>query len=153
MLGSHEHEVALELEGPAAGPLEGTLWGGNLTLVAHLVGTAYLPAVSGGLLFLEDTAEHPYRIERLLHQLHFAGILARQKAVLLGSFTDYALYSHDDGYDLDAVVRCARERFGVPIYTGLPFGHVRDKLTLPVGGRATLLPGSSSSRLVLRDHG
>jgi muramoyltetrapeptide carboxypeptidase len=152
MLRSREHAVDIALDGPASAPLEGTLWGGNLTLVAHLVGTPHLPAITGGLLFLEDTAEHPYRIERLLYQLHCAGILARQKAVLLGAFSDYQLFPHDDGYDLAAVVAHARERFGVPIYTGLPFGHVRDKLTLPVGGRATLLPGASSSRLILRDH-
>lgn len=150
MLERGEHEVDVPLDGPAGPPLEGTLWGGNLTLVAHLAGTAYLPAVSGGLLFLEDTNEHPYRIERLLFQLHFAGVLARQQAVLLGAFTEYAAFAHDDGYDLGAVVALARERFGVPVYTGLPFGHVRDKLTLPVGGRATLIPGASASRLVLR---
>lgn len=152
MLRAHEHEATLALDGPASAPVEGTLWGGNLTIVAHLAGTTYLPAVTGGLLVLEDIAEHPYRVERLLHQLHFAGILARQKAVLLGAFTDYALHPHDDGYDLDSVVALARQRFGVPVYTGLPFGHVRDKLTLPFGGRATLIPGASSSRLVLRDH-
>ncbi|HEX4884373.1 MAG TPA: LD-carboxypeptidase [Casimicrobiaceae bacterium] len=153
MLGSHEHDVEVALDGPPGAPLEGVLWGGNLAIVAHLVGTPYLPQVTGGLLFLEDVSEHPYRVERMLYQLHYAGILARQKAVLLGAFTEYALYPHDDGYDLDAVVAHARERFGVPVYTGLPFGHVRDKLTLPVGGRATLVPGVSASRLVLRDHG
>jgi muramoyltetrapeptide carboxypeptidase len=152
MLRGHEHEVDVPLDGPSSAPLEGTLWGGNLTIVAHLVGTPHLPAIAGGLLFLEDVAEHPYRIERALHQLDLAGILAQQKAVLLGAFTEYALVPHDNGYDFDAVVAHARERFGVPIYTGLPFGHVRDKLTLPVGGRATLIPGASSSRLVLRDH-
>lgn len=151
LLREREHEVEVALDGPALPPLEGTLWGGNLTIVAHLCGTPYLPPIAGGLLFLEDTAEHPYRVERLLHQLDFAGILARQKAVLLGSFSDYKLFAHDDGYDIGSVVAHARERFDVPIYTGLPFGHVRDKLTLPVGGRATLIPGASSSRLVLRD--
>jgi muramoyltetrapeptide carboxypeptidase len=153
MLSSHEHAVDVELEGPAGPAVEGTLWGGNLSIVAHLVGTPYLPAIAGGLLFLEDVAEHPYRVERMLHQLHYAGILERQRAVLLGRFTEFALFPHDAGYDLDAVVAHARERFGVPIYTGLPFGHVHDKLTLPVGGRATLVPGASSSHLILRDHG
>jgi muramoyltetrapeptide carboxypeptidase len=152
MLRAHEHEAAVDLDGPASPPLEGPLWGGNLTLVAHLAGTPYLPAISGGLLVLEDTAEHPYRVERLLYQLHLAGILGRQKAVLLGAFTDYKLFPHDDGYDMASVVAHARARFGVPIYTGLPFGHVRDKLTLPIGGRATLHSGPSSSRLILRDH-
>ena len=153
MLGAREHVVSLALDGPSGGACEGTLWGGNLTVVAHLAGTPYLPAIEGGLLFLEDTAEHPYRVERLLYQLHHAGVLARQKAVLLGAFTDYELSPHDDGYDFAAVVAHARARFGVPVYTGLPFGHVRDKLTLPVGGRATLIPRDGAAELVLRDRG
>jgi muramoyltetrapeptide carboxypeptidase len=152
MLGAHEHGVSLALDGPSNAVVEGTLWGGNLTIVAHLVGTPFLPAIEGGILFLEDTAEHPYRVERLLYQLHHAGVLGRQKAVLLGAFTDYELHAHDDGYDFAAVVAHARERFGVPVWTGLPFGHVRDKLTLPVGGRATLIAGDGAAELVLRDH-
>src|SRR3546814_2407 len=67
----------------------GVLWGGNLAMVASLVGTPYMPKVRGGILFLEDVAEHPFRIERMLTQLWHAGILARQKAIVLGRFTDY----------------------------------------------------------------
>lgn len=152
MLGAHELTVSLALDGPSQGVFEGTLWGGNLTIVAHLVGTPFLPEVEGGILFLEDTAEHPYRVERMLYQLHHAGVLRRQRAVLLGAFTDYELNAHDDGYDLAAVVAHARERFGVPVWTGLPFGHVRDKLTLPIGGRATLIARDGAAELVLRDH-
>jgi len=152
MLGAHEHGISLALDGPSRAVVEGTLWGGNLSIVAHLVGTPYLPAIDGGILFLEDTAEHPYRIERLLYQLHHAGVLRRQRAVLLGTFTDYELHVHDDGYDLPSVIGHARSRFGVPVWTGLPFGHARDKLTLPVGGRATLIAGDGTAELVLRDH-
>jgi len=64
----------------------------------------------------------------------------------------FVFHAHDDGYDFAAVVAHARERFGVPVWTGLPFGHVRDKLTLPVGGRATLIAGDGAAELVLRDH-
>jgi muramoyltetrapeptide carboxypeptidase len=152
MLDAHEFAVSLALDGPSGTVVEGTLWGGNLTIVAHLAGTPYLPDIDGGILFLEDTAEHPYRVERMLYQLHYAGVLGRQRAVLLGAFTDYELHVHDEGYDLAAVVAHARERFGVPLWTGLPFGHVRDKLTLPVGGRATLIAGDGAAELVLRDH-
>ena len=84
-------------------------------MVAHLVGTPYLPDVDGGVLFLEDVGETPYRIERMLYQLHHAGILARQRAILLGRFTEYALSDNDGGYDLDTASsrscgRCARRR-------------------------------------------
>ena len=60
-------------------------------MVAHLAGTPHLPRIDGGILFLEDVGEHPYRVERMLYQLHFAGMLARQRAVLLGDFNDYEL--------------------------------------------------------------
>jgi len=118
--------------------LAGTLWGGNLAMVAHLAGTPYMPDVTGGILFLEDVAEHPYRVERMLYQLLHAGILARQRALLLGAFTEYALNANDAGYDLAAAIAHVRDRLTIPVYTGLPFGHVPDKLTLPVGGACTL---------------
>src|SRR3546814_10984666 len=73
----------------------GVLWGGNLAMVASLVGTPYMPKIKGGILFLEDVAEHPFRIERMLTQLWHAGILTRQKAIVLGRFTDYRLGKND----------------------------------------------------------
>ena len=149
MLGSREHEVDLDLDGPAHASLEGTLWGGNLAMVAHLVGTPFLPAIDGGILFLEDVSEHPYRIERMFYQLLHAGVLQRQRAILLGRFTDYTLFPHDDGYDLPIVVAHLRAAVDVPVYTGLPVGHIRDKLTLPVGGRATLAARDGHARLAL----
>ena len=131
-------EVECALDGPDAQALSGVLWGGNLAMVAHLAGTPYMPDVAGGILFLEDVAEHPYRIERMLYQLLHAGILARQRALLFGAFTEYQLNDNDAGYDLATAMAHIRERLSIPIYTGLPFGHVPDKLTLPVGGACTL---------------
>jgi len=151
LLDAREYEVECALDGPD-GEHAGVLWGGNLALVAHLVGTPYLPDVDGGILFLEDTAEHPYRIERMLLQLHLAGVLARQRAILLGAFSDYTLFPHDDGYDVPDVVDAVRLRTGVPVYTGLPFGHVRDKLTLPVGGHARVEVRDGSARLRFSDY-
>lgn len=151
LLQSREHRVECTLHGPP-GTFSGTLWGGNLALVAHLAGTPFMPAVEGGILFLEDTAEHPYRVERMLYQLHYAGILARQRAILLGAFTDYTSYPHDGGYDLETAIAQIRDRCGVAIYTGLPFGHVRDKLTLPVGGSAEVKVRDSSATLLLSDY-
>jgi muramoyltetrapeptide carboxypeptidase len=146
------HEVECALDGPDfAG--EGTLWGGNLALVTHLLGTPHFPRVEGGILFLEDTGEQPYRIERMLHQLHFAGVLARQRAVLLGAFNGYSLSPNDNGYDAAAMVAYARVHFGVPFFTGLPFGHCPEKLTLPVGGRCAMTLRDGQARLVLSDYG
>jgi muramoyltetrapeptide carboxypeptidase len=69
--------------------------------------------------------------------------------VLLGSFTGYEAAAQDNGYDLQAVVSHCRARFGVPFYTGLPFGHVPDKITLPVGGRAALRVRDGRAQLTL----
>jgi len=138
VLSNETWEVECALDGPDAEALAGTLWGGNLAMVAHLAGTPYMPDVTGGILFLEDVAEHPYRVERMLYQLLHAGILARQRALLLGAFTEYALNANDAGYDLAAAIAHVRDRLTIPVYTGLPFGHVPDKLTLPVGGACTL---------------
>ena len=107
-------------------------------MIASLVGTPYLPKVRGGLLYVEDISEHPYRIERMLLQLHQAGIFKTQRALLLGDFSGYKLAPHDNGYDFATMVAHLRETLDIPVVTGLPFGHVRDKLTLPMGGKATL---------------
>lgn len=117
----------------------GVLWGGNLAMVQSLLGTPHWPAVKGGILFLEDVSEHPYRIERMLLQLHQAGVLAAQKAVLLGAFTDYRKSVNDRGYSLKSCIAHLRSVCRTPMLTGLPFGHVPTKVTLPIGRRVQVL--------------
>lgn len=114
------------------------LWGGNLALVTALLGTPWWPDIDGGVLFLEDVGEHPYRIERMLTQLLHAGVLARQKAIVLGQFTDYSLSRHDAGFKLQTVVDRLRGQVACPVLTGLPFGHVPTKVLLPVGATVSL---------------
>ena len=116
----------------------GKLWGGNLAMVCSLLGTPHWPRVNGGILFLEDVAEHPYRIERCLLQLQQAGVLARQKALVLGAFTDWKPSPLDRGYNLKTVVAHLRSLVDVPVLTGLPFGHVPTKVCLPLGRRVQL---------------
>ena len=116
-----------------------TLWGGNLAVLSALVGTPFLPSIKGGVLFLEDVAEHPYRIERMLTQLLLAGVLAQQKAIVLGQFTQYKLGSHDKGFKLQSVVDWLRSRLKIPVLTNLPFGHIATKVLLPVGATVNLL--------------
>ncbi len=144
----------LSFESADADPVDcrGVLWGGNLAMVAALVGTPYLPKVRGGILFLEDVGEHPYRIERMLTQLWQAGVLARQKAILLGRFTDYRLAPHDRGFDLPEVVKWLRRTVKVPVVTGLPYGHVPTKATLPVGAKVGLATEDGMAYLVLQEH-
>lgn len=117
---------------------EGVLWGGNLAMVASLAGTPWMPQAKDGILFLEDVHEHPYRIERMLTQLLYAGVLARQKAILLGHFTNWLPVPHDKGFKLRTVIEWLRTQVKAPVLTGLPFGHVATKVCLPVGARVTL---------------
>ncbi|NYT60865.1 LD-carboxypeptidase [Alcaligenaceae bacterium] len=149
----HELEV-LSFESPDSDPVDarGILWGGNLAMVASLVGTPYMPNIDGGILFLEDVAEHPFRIERMLTQLWHAGILARQGAIVLGRFTDYRLASHDNGFDLPAVIAWLRATVKVPVITGLPYGHVRVKATLPIGSQIGIATEDGMAHLVLQEH-
>ena len=117
----------------------GTLWGGNLCMVNSMLGTKYFPRIKGGVLYLEDVNEHPYRIERNLLQLHQAGVLDAQRAVVLGEFSAWRKAPHDRGFSLKTVVAHLRSLTKTPILTGLPFGHVPTKVTMPVGARVTLL--------------
>lgn len=114
------------------------LWGGNLTVLTSLLGTPYFPDIKSGILFLEDVAEHPYRIERMLTQLLYAGVLKRQKAIVLGQFTEFKLVSHDRGFKLQSVVDWLRMQVKVPVLTNLPYGHVATKVLLPVGASVDL---------------
>jgi muramoyltetrapeptide carboxypeptidase len=116
----------------------GTVWGGNLCVLASLLGSPYFPKIKGGVLWLEDVAEHPYRVERLLTQLLHAGILDAQRAIVLGRFTDYTTGPADGGFKLSTVVQWLAQQTQVPILTGLPFGHVPTKVILPFGLKAHL---------------
>lgn len=120
------------------GVREAVLWGGNLAVLTSLLGTPYFPMIEKGVLFLEDVNEHPYRIERMLDQLRHAGVLARQRAVVLGSFTEFRKAPHDRGFSLKTVVERLQAAMKIPVLTGLPFGHVPTKVLLPVGAKVEM---------------
>ena len=132
--------------------VEGILWGGNLSMITHLMGTPWMPDIDGGILFIEDVNEHPYRVERMLLQLLHAGVLSRQKAVILGDFSGYRLSEYDNGYDFGAMLACLRRLLPIPLLQGLPFGHTRDKLTVPVGAMCRLHSDSAGMQLVLSGY-
>jgi muramoyltetrapeptide carboxypeptidase len=135
-----ERKTYLEFESDQDASLnvEGRLWGGNLAMICHLLGTEYFPNIEGGILFVEDIAEHPYRVERMLLQLHMAGVLAKQKAIVFGNFSAYRLAPQDNGYDFVAMLKFLRATIATPIVTGLPFGHCDDKASLMQGSIAHL---------------
>ena len=132
---------------------DATVWGGNLTLIASLVGTPYLPKVERGVLFLEDIGEAPYRVERMLTQLLHAGVLAQQKAIVLGAFTGQRKLPTDRGHDMRSVVAWLRQHTKAKVLTGLPMGHVRTKVMLPVGLKVDLaVQGREALLMWAHDH-
>ncbi len=116
------------------GPSQGFLVGGNLTVLAHLIGTPWQPPTRGGIVFLEDVGEKLYRLDRALTHLLAAGFFDGCRGVVLGGFeeTDYR-----------AALEMVRERLaglGVTLLAGLPFGHGSENAALLVGGRAEIAP-------------
>ncbi|MGQ0749623.1 MAG: LD-carboxypeptidase [Betaproteobacteria bacterium] len=148
VLESPDYAITFDAEGPNCAA-SGRLWGGNLALVCALVGTRFMPRVAGGILFVEDVNEPAYKIERMLLQLDQAGILGRQRAILLGAFDPITPMPNDNGYDVSATIAFLRSRRKTPVITGLPFGHVARKLTLPVGGHAKLTVRRGRAHLAL----
>jgi muramoyltetrapeptide carboxypeptidase len=144
----------LSFESPESDPFDGRgiLWGGNLAMLVSLLGTPYMPKIKGGILFVEDVNEHPYRVERLLLQLAQSGVLERQKALLLGHFTGYKLGPQDAGFDIPDVIRHLRKTLKIPVITGLPYGHTAVKATLPIGVRVGLASEQGVAHLVIHEH-
>ncbi|EGW0866695.1 muramoyltetrapeptide carboxypeptidase [Salmonella enterica] len=131
---------------------QGTLWGGNLAMLISLIGTPWMPTIDKGILVLEDVNEHPFRVECMLLQLEYAGILNRQSAIVLGSFSGAAPNEYDAGYSLESVYAFLRSRLSVPLITGLDFGHEQRTVTLPIGANATLKNTRQGTQLTLSGH-
>lgn len=134
-------DLAIEVPYAVAPALqvEGVFWGGNLSVLTSLVGSPYLPDVRGGILFLEDVGEQPYRIERMLYTLHLAGVLKKQQAIILGDFRMGGIAdTYDESYGLGEVIQQISSVAGVPVLTGFPFGHIEHKATFPLGARCRL---------------
>ena len=122
----------------ASQTLTGTIWGGNLSVVSALAGSEYLPNVDGGIVFLEDVGEQAYRIERMLYDLYLAGAFKRQQAIVFGSITGEGEDSYDKRYDVATVVRQLHRLTGLPIYSGMRFGHIAQKHSFPLGARCEI---------------
>ena len=122
-----------------AGKARGRLMGGNLTVLCHLLGTRHMPNLKGAILFLEETGEEAYRVDRLFQHLVMSGALSGVRAVVLGTFhvprTTRTFPGDRELYD---VLRDHLLPLNVPVVSGVPSGHGPGKWTLPLGGTAVL---------------
>ena len=149
-IGSNSYTINFVAQDNPEINVSGVLWGGNLAMLTHLVGTEYFPDIADGILFVEDIAEHPYRVERMMLQLHFAGVLNKQKAIVFGNFSDFKLAPHDNGYNFEEMIKYLRNTLDTPVLTGLPFGHIKDKVTLVVGSEANLISKDNNVSIAMQ---
>ena len=122
--------------------LTGTIWGGNLSVVSALAGSEYLPRITDGIVFLEDVGEQAYRIERMLYDLYLAGVFKGQQAIVFGALSSTGEDSYDKRYDVATVIRQLHELTGLPIYSGMSFGHIGKKHSFPLGVTCQLSPNT-----------
>lgn len=138
-------EYSVEITGPQQA--EGMLVGGNLAVLSHLIATPWdllgARAPEGTVLFLEDVSEAVYSTERMLFQLHLAGILRRQKAIIVGQFTKAR--ADANWPDTLTMIRSRFRQWGiegaVPVVYDFPVGHILHNLPLLEGAHARLTPG------------
>ncbi len=119
-----------------SGVAEGTLTGGNLSMLSATCGTPGAMTAEGKIVFTEEVGEAGYRVDRMLTQLRLAGALDGAVGLACGQFTEVPPYAHDR--PMPEVLQEAAEMLGIPAVLGLPIGHVRDNWTLPLGIRARL---------------
>jgi len=136
---SYTNISGLEILRPTIG--QGRLIGGNLTTLSHLIGTPWQPQFTGNILFLEDTAEPGYKLDRMLTHLSCCGLLDNLSGLILGVFDP----GHDDSLEMirlseqiwNRVLELTRST-SYPIWGGFPAGHQRDNYPLPIGMEAVM---------------
>jgi len=116
----------------------GILYGGNLSIICSLIGTGFLPDFTNSILFLEETEEEPYRIDRLLTQLSMNGILDKLNGVVIGTCAKCEAEEPDKSFTLDEVLDFHFKNRSYPVIKEFAIGHIKDKFTLPVGVPAEL---------------
>lgn len=121
-----------------SGRAEGRLAGGNLALVASLVGTRWSVDLDDAILVLEDIDEAVYRVDRMMRQLLLAGALDRCVGIVAGDFRPPAGETDVDNRTVDDVIAEAADAAGIPCFAGAPFGHIDDQWTIPLGARAVM---------------
>jgi muramoyltetrapeptide carboxypeptidase len=125
-----------KMEKISAGKAVGRLIGGNLSIICSMVGTKYLPSMDNAILMLEDVEEAPYRVDRMLHQLKYAGVLEILSGILLGDFSSCKPVNNNPSLTLGQIFDNLLKN--QPTISNLHFGHVKNPITLPQGVRVKI---------------
>jgi muramoyltetrapeptide carboxypeptidase len=120
----------------------GPLVGGNLSLVVSSLGTPFEVDLRGKVLFLEEVGEEPYRVDRMLTHLWLTGKLQELAGLIIGKLTDCKPSDYKPGYSqtlsVEEILRTRIEPLGIPALYGMMIGHIKDKVTVPLGINATV---------------
>jgi muramoyltetrapeptide carboxypeptidase len=129
-----------DLNGLVPGRVQGRLVGGNLEVFSRLLGTPFLPDLTGAILFLEDLGERPYRVDRLITHLDLAGIFSAVAAVVVGDFSACLepAPTRDSSPTAAEVIEDRLGRLAIPVATGAPIGHGTRNVALPYGALVEL---------------
>ena len=131
------------------GTARGRLIGGNLTVLAALMGTPYLPDFDGAILFLEDVDEAEYRIDRMLTQLALAGVLGRLAGVVFGQCTSCRASGPSyGGFTLSQILEQHLRPLGIPAFQGAQIGHIANQFSIPVGAEAEIDAAAGTIRIL-----
>lgn len=136
-----------------SGSVTARMAGGNLSIVASLVGTPFQIDLKDAILVIEDVNEAVYRVDRMMQQLLMSGSLDNCAAIAGGDFTLPADDTDAVDRSIDDVFGEIAERLGIPCITALPFGHIEDQWTIPLGARARLDAGGKTLNVITPDNG
>lgn len=131
-----------------AGETEGLLLGGNLSLITRLIGSRHMPDLKGAILFLEEIGETPYRVDGLLAHLQLSGILDEVAGIVLGGFTESDVAPGKSSLTMQQVFEDYFGDLGIPVATGLRYGHFPEKVAVPIGVRARLVAHDSGEAVL-----
>lgn len=131
-----------------AGTAQGRLVGGNLSLIAHLIGTRSAFKTKGKLLFLEDVGEQLYNVDRMFYQLKRAGVLDGLAGLVLGGFTDNKDTERPFGQTVEEILHHLVKDCEYPVCFGFPVSHEKENFALKVGAKYQLLVSPSEVRLI-----
>jgi muramoyltetrapeptide carboxypeptidase len=130
------------------GKASGRLLGGNLTTLAALMGTPWLPDFTGAILFLEDIDEAEYRIDRMLTQLALGGVLGKLAGVVFGQCTSCSGEANYSGFTLSEVLDQHFASLGVPAFQGALIGHIANQVSMPIGVPAEIDAEAGTIRML-----
>jgi len=130
------------------GRASGQLVGGNLTVLAGIMGSDYLPDWKGKILFLEEVEEEPYSVDRMLTQLRLAGVLKSISGFAFGKCADCVAEEPAKAFLLKEVLEQHIKPLGIPAFYGAMIGHIENKYTIPLGIQAEIDAGKGTIKLL-----